>query len=94
VIRAEGLIPQLRVAAVERLSRLFNDEDFQRSYASQVRGLTHPSSKRLPDAYTLEQEAVERTLQEVAASARVVLAQKTGLLVILKRLKKNSQRHL
>ena len=43
----------------------------------------------MPDAYTLEQEAVERTLQEVAAGARVACTQKkTGSLVILKSLKR------
>ncbi len=72
-------MPQLRVAVSERLGRLFDDKEFQHSYASQVSGLTHPSSKRQPDAYTLEQEAVERTLQEVAAGARVILAKENGI---------------
>jgi len=79
VILAEELMPQLRVAVSERLGRLFDDKEFQHSYASQVSGLTHPSSKRQPDAYTLEQEAVERTLQEVAAGARVILAKENGI---------------
>ncbi len=79
VTLAERLMPQLRVAVSERLSRLFDDKEFQRSYASQLSELTHPSSKRQPDAYTLEQEAVERTLQEVAAGARIALAKENGI---------------
>jgi hypothetical protein len=79
VTLAERLMPQLRVAVSERLGRLFNNEEFQRSYASQIKGLIHPSSNRSPDAYTLEQEAVERTLQEVAAGARVALAKENGM---------------
>jgi hypothetical protein len=79
VALAEEFMPQLGVAVSERLGWLFDDEEFQRSYASQVKGLTRPSSKRQPDAYTLEQEAVERTLQEVAAGARVVLAKENGI---------------
>lgn len=76
---AEEFMPQLRAAASERLGQLFNDEEFQRSYTSQVRGLTHPASTRQPDAYTLEQEAVERVLQEVASGARVSQAKENGI---------------
>jgi len=79
VTLAEEFMPQLRVAVSERLGRLFDNEEFQRSYSSQIKGLTHPSSKRRPDAYTLEQEAVERSLQEVASGARVFLAKENGI---------------
>ncbi len=79
VIRGERFMPQLGVAASEMLGRLFNDKEFQRSYSSQIKELTHPSSQRQPDAYTLEQEAVERILQEVAAGARVALAKENGI---------------
>lgn len=58
---------------------MFDDEEFQQSYTSQIRGLTHAATTRHPDAYTLEQEAVERTLQEVAAGARVALAKEHGI---------------
>ncbi len=80
VALAEEFMPQLGVAASERLGRLFDDEEFQRSYSSQMKGLIRSSSQRQPDAYTLEQEAVERVLQEVAAGARVAQA-KEGKIV-------------
>jgi len=79
VALAEEFMPQLGVAASLMLGRLFNDEEFQHSYSSQMKGLTHPSSQRQPDAYTLKQEAVERILQEVAAGARVAQAKEDGI---------------
>lgn len=76
---AEDYIPHLRSIIAEKLAQQFNSKEFQRAYSVQIQDLTHPASERAPDAYTLEQETVERTLQEVAAGARVSLAMNSGL---------------
>ena len=76
---AEDYMPQLRSVISEKLARQFHSKEFQHSFSSQIEGLTHPASQRMPDAYTLEQETVECTLQEVAAGARVSLARNNGI---------------
>lgn len=75
----EDKLPKLGGIVIEKLGQQFSTKDFQRAYRSQIEGLSHATSSRPPDAYTLEQEAVEGALQEAAATARVMLAKEGGI---------------
>lgn len=74
ILDAQELYPQLGDDTDAILGSIFNDAEFKASYRRQVEGMNHVTAKRAPDAYTKEQEAVEQTLQEVAAGARVAVA--------------------
>ncbi len=77
---AENLVP-LTGTLIAKVAQEYNQKEFQATWRSQMSGLRHPSSKRMPDAYTYEQETVEHTLQEVAAGGRLLLAKEEGIVI-------------
>lgn len=78
LMHAEDIVP-LSNTLIEKVAQKYNQKELQASWRSQMSGLRHASSKRMPDAYTREQETVEHTLQEVAGGARLLLAKEKGL---------------
>lgn len=72
--RAEGLLPDLKLAVVARVAAQRSSDRWRRKLDQQLRHLTIPGDRHLPDALLAPEEAVEVALQEAAGGARAALA--------------------
>ncbi len=71
--RAEGLLPGLGIAVQKRAISSLDSEIVQKRLRSQLDCLASQVRKRWPDAYLVNEETVEETIQAVAAGGRAAL---------------------
>ena len=79
IARSEAILPRFREAVLRRLRQAVDDEQFSKRLRKQADALGKPDD--WPDAYLASEEAIEATLQRIAAGGRLaMLANGEGVL--------------
>lgn len=79
IARGEAILPRFREAVLHRLRQAVDDEQFSKRLRRQADALGRPDD--WPDAYLASEEAIEATLQRIAAGGRLaMLANGEGVL--------------
>ncbi len=78
--RAERLLPGLTKAVQERLGSSLESESVQKRLHSQLDSLGDRARKRWPDAFLVNEETIESTVQSVAAGGRAAMFAAGGFL--------------